>query len=472
MFIASSHYAVVISVVILCLTVSVIAEKTLCSPENLKLVDAAKGEWHLLPDGTFEYVFDHCKLRRFTRDETAKCLKGAHLVFMGDSLSRYFYLSLATLLSTGRWSRKFAKLPAHPNLPRSILSEKDFQNWSRFYHKSNKVLSNEKTSFEICDCFRNDSRKWIATTPGEKDQAQDCRENRHFRFIPESSNLDDQENDVRLSYIQWYGQMPMRYDPRISVYPRDSSFPTFVKALNQRLCPKNNQSFFPMSYHCSDQRAATQELWYYGPQDFVHQLYDCDNQEYETNKNTKCQKFERVMLIPMKTTHLILNIGWHSGLQHGDKNFIPKVVHAAENYFPLPGPDSKATVSSSSSSSYHSNIQSAKVIWRSATYDAVFRSGDEVAKDYYKKMNDQRKFNFFEVYDMTKRLRMIDNLVLGKKYRELKELIKLSASWPKDLPLNISTVLSTWVDTAHLEPWAYEEIHTVYLNSVCPIQLV
>jgi hypothetical protein len=464
---------------LLCLLVLASAENTelqkpYCSPENLDLADAAKGEWKLLQDGTFEIEFEHCRLRRFSRDKAAKCLKGSHLVFMGDSLSRYFYLSLATLFATGKWSRKFAKLPAHPSLTRSILSEKDFQNWSRFYYKSNKVLQNGKTAFELCDCYRNESRPWVPSKLGEIGQQRDCRESRHFRFIPESSNLDDQENDVRLSYIQWYGLMPMRFNPRISLYPRNSSFLNFVQGLNERICPKNNQSFYPLSPTCYEQRAEKGELGTNSVMDFSHQLFDCENDEYERNPNTKCQRFEKKVLVPLGTTHVILNIGWHSGLAQMDKKFLPKLIHAAENYFPLPGPD-PSTVQEitnappSANSRVQSNIQSARVTWRTATYDALFQAQDSIAKELYQKISDKNKFNYFDVYAITKRLRIIDRLVVSKNYDELTKLITLSASWPKDLALNVSSVPSTWVDTAHPEPWAYEEIHTVYLNSVCPL---
>jgi hypothetical protein len=451
------------------------SEKPICSPSNLKLVNASDGEWRLLPDGTFHYEFDHCRLRRFTLEDTAKCLKGTHLVFVGDSLSRYFYLSLSYLFATGKWSRKFAKLPAHPSLSRSILSEKDFQNWSRFYHKSNKILSNEKTTFEICDCFRNDSRPFISTTPGLPDQGQDCRENRHLRYIPESSNLDDQENDVRISYLQWYGLMPMRYDPRISVYPRNSSFPTFTKALNERLCPKYNQSFVPLSYHCSEQRGQSQELWFYGPQDFSHQLFDCDNQEYEKNPHTKCQKFEKVMLIPMGATHVMLNAGWHSGLHHMDKNFLPKLIHAADHYFPSPGPDGTSPSSSSSSSSasgkYQPNMQLAKVTWRGMTSAAQFQA-DYIADDLNKKIKNPKLFDYFDIFPLMKKLRHLEDLISSRNYAKLKETILLSSKWPKELVLNVTAILTIWVDTAHLEPWAYEEIHMIFLNSVCPLNMV
>jgi hypothetical protein len=384
-------------------------QKPYCSPQNLDAAETAKSEWKLLQDGTFGIEFEHCRLRRFSRDKAANCLRGSRLVFMGDSLSRYFYLSLATLFVTGKWPRKFAKLPAHPSLSRSILSEKDLQNWSRFYYKSNKVLQNGKSAFELCDCYRNDSRAWVPRNLGEIGQQRDCREN------------------VRLSYIQWYGLMPMRLNPRISLYPRNSSFHHFVQSLNERICPKNNQSFYPLSQQCSEQRAEKGELWANSVIDFSQQLKDRDNDEYERNPNISCQQFENKVLVPLGTTHLILNIGWHSSLAKMDKKFLPKLIHVAENSFPLPGPDRSnvrwvTNTTSSANSSFQSNIQSARVTWRTATYDAVFRSGDSIAKDFYQNISDKNRFNYFDVYAITKRLREIDRLVAGKNYDELTKL--------------------------------------------------
>ncbi len=447
-----------------------------CSPDNLKLANASIGQWYLLPDGTFTYEFPHCKLRRFTRTTASKCLKGSHLVFMGDSLSRYFYLSLAYLFAHNDWSLKFARLPGHLSLPKSILSERDFQNWSLFYHKSNKLLNKGRKIIEICDCFRNDSRPFIPAVATDPHQQLDCLENRHFRYIPDVSSsgnsnnngfINDQENDVRLSYIQWYGLMPMRGHTSISSYPRNESIFSFIQNLNQNLCPRNGESFHPMSRYCADQRIeGRDELHRTNFPDFCHQLDDCAN-IHDHSKETKCQRFERDVLGAIGTTHVLLNVGWHAGLQHCDPRFLEKVVDGAERYFAKPGPSK-----SSSSSSFQPNIKLAPVTWRAATHGAVFEhDGEKLAKAYYEKEYAKKKFDYFNIYHMTQVLREYHYKIEGKDNNGLRKMIHLSHSWPKDREVNISTVHTTWVDVAHLEPWAYAQIHDVFLNSVCPIDL-
>lgn len=78
-----------------------------CSPNNLNISSTGRGEFIAMPDGSLRYETHHCRLRRFTADDTVQCLTGTHLVFMGDSLSRYFYLSLASLLASGQWPKPF-----------------------------------------------------------------------------------------------------------------------------------------------------------------------------------------------------------------------------------------------------------------------------------------------------------------------------------------------------------------------------
>lgn len=199
-----------------------------CNPNNLDLRNASSGEFVLLNDGSFRYQLPHCRLRRFRATEAAKCLRGTHLVFMGDSLSRYFYLDLAAFLAHGKWPMHFVSQWSEG---RSFLSEKEYNSWSWFYQDSNRQLNRGSHAMEVCDCFRNDS-------VGFFEFIQDMFENRHFRYMP-NGNLEDTVNDVRLSYIQWWGTMPMRGHRDISVkLPRNKTAVTFLKNWSQALCPR------------------------------------------------------------------------------------------------------------------------------------------------------------------------------------------------------------------------------------------
>lgn len=86
-----------------------------CTPDNLilnKLSDY-DGDWYLNIDGSFSYHFSHCKLKIFTRSQAYHCLKGHHLGFVGDSLTRYFALNLMYLFSHNKWSNRLVNKEDH-----------------------------------------------------------------------------------------------------------------------------------------------------------------------------------------------------------------------------------------------------------------------------------------------------------------------------------------------------------------------
>jgi hypothetical protein len=82
------------------------------------------------------------RLMSITNAIMPRTLKNLHIVFMGDSVSRYQYLSLAYYLRSGTWWD-----PAtHPNL----VNEKTYGSWTDFYRRT----SEEYAPYEQCDCFR------------------------------------------------------------------------------------------------------------------------------------------------------------------------------------------------------------------------------------------------------------------------------------------------------------------------------
>eukprot|EP00953_Heterococcus_sp_UTEX-ZZ885_P020555 11500-Heterococcus_DN1.PRE.1 len=72
--------------------------------------------------------FHNCTLQRFDDDQDSvlSVLRGKHLVLVGDSLTRYQYLSLVYFLESGNWSSDY------PNQ----MWEKDFKSWNQFYQVS------------------------------------------------------------------------------------------------------------------------------------------------------------------------------------------------------------------------------------------------------------------------------------------------------------------------------------------------
>jgi hypothetical protein len=107
---------------------------------------------------------------------------GLRLVMMGDSLTRYQYLSLVYFLKHHTW--------IDPNQTNPhFCNEKSFTGWSHFYNYTNSALA----PMEYCDCFRADEEGSV--------YRRDSVENRYFY---------DNERDNRVIFMNAYGHdMPM-----------------------------------------------------------------------------------------------------------------------------------------------------------------------------------------------------------------------------------------------------------------------
>jgi hypothetical protein len=77
-------------------------------------------------------------------------ISGLRVAFVGDSLTRYMYLSLAAYLRRGRWVDD-------TDVP-NILEEKRFGDWNLFYNYTNNYFQ----PHEQCDCFRMQERMMSA----------------------------------------------------------------------------------------------------------------------------------------------------------------------------------------------------------------------------------------------------------------------------------------------------------------------
>jgi hypothetical protein len=65
-------------------------------------------QWRLRSDTSRELELPGtCRMRRYTSAEARTCLRDRHVMFVGDSLSRYQYLSLAHLLERGGYPPRF-----------------------------------------------------------------------------------------------------------------------------------------------------------------------------------------------------------------------------------------------------------------------------------------------------------------------------------------------------------------------------
>lgn len=108
--------------------------------------------------------------------------RGLRLVMMGDSLTRYQYLSLTYFLKNGFWID-----PSGPD--RKYIREKSFSGWADFYNSSTKALA----PMEYCDCYRSDAERSA--------HEGDTVENRYFY---------DKERDNRVTFLTAFGHaLPM-----------------------------------------------------------------------------------------------------------------------------------------------------------------------------------------------------------------------------------------------------------------------
>lgn len=375
---------------------------------------------------------------------------------------------------------------------------------------------------ELCDCHRNSTVPWDI-------RIRTMFENRHFRLTPRQR--DQLRDDVRLTFIQWFGHMPMRGHQAISLLSNDSPQPLSsistarasqqpkaapatdrYRASKHQLCPLGNASFWPLSADCTDQRPDILTIDF---PDFVNSYYkscanfsnrhvrfinnlqvdlDLSSSTAQDSKivgsnslagpfiNNLCQRFEREVLGAergIQATHLLLNIGWHTNLNQLPPPFIAKVVDAGEKYF--------ATTSRAS----RDRLRLPRVTWREATAGALFENGDIVARQYSLYLQQQRdqqrepslsdsssqELGYFAIQDITKNLRRIERALrilgdpkqhgLHHQSRSTLNQLRTHNSWPADRPVNNETVHTIWYDHAHFEPYVYTEIHNVFLNAVC-----
>ena len=136
---------------------------------------------------------------RSTRSSALNLLRGEHLLFVGDSLAAYQYLSLAFFLHTGdalqgKWN---ASQYGHP----TILAEQLWAGvraprevWMDYYNRSSAVFRGA----EVCDCFRDGSCH-------PNCHPQTFVGNRYFRFHSHGEW-------GRISFVPWLGdRIPPRW---------------------------------------------------------------------------------------------------------------------------------------------------------------------------------------------------------------------------------------------------------------------
>ena len=96
----------------------------ICTPNNLHISDFSNYSiWQLEGDGSFSLAFEHCEIVRVSPKNAKRCLHGSHIVFIGDSVTRYMYLSLVNFLALEKWAPSIAHV-ADPTYPRNPMWER------------------------------------------------------------------------------------------------------------------------------------------------------------------------------------------------------------------------------------------------------------------------------------------------------------------------------------------------------------
>eukprot|EP00966_Prymnesium_polylepis_P149453 3452771-Prymnesium_polylepis.1 len=123
---------------------------------------AEAGEWSTEGANGLRYEPARCRLARPSADAARRrCLAGKHVLFLGDSLSRYIYLSLAYFLVRGEWPTDVAMSRATCGAAATCGSTPCFEGgvrpgvdeatrWGQYFNQTSALF----LGHELCDCYR------------------------------------------------------------------------------------------------------------------------------------------------------------------------------------------------------------------------------------------------------------------------------------------------------------------------------
>lgn len=296
-------------------------------------------------DGSFTFGFEHCRIRHFEgrhfRD-VHNALKRNHIFFFGDSLTRYSYMSLAHFLVYRRWP---ASYPQDEPEGLSVCSEFQFHSWSKFYPWTNQQLTtlHKKVSretvyrhpfvgVEVCDCNRKDDNiSYFANS-----------ENRFLRIVPVATNLDcnvnksqshcslegdfdNRKDDIRLSFVQWWGRIPVRVHKKLANIPRSSHFHSFAESMNKLYCNDTmKDTLIPETGTCEMRRLNNSNL--------PHERFDLPLFPQDSSRH--CD-FLAEFLPLINATHMIVNNGIWTPISVYSPSFIPSLISSSYQHLKL-----------------------------------------------------------------------------------------------------------------------------------------
>jgi hypothetical protein len=98
-----------------------------------------------LTDAAVRLLLSGCDMDRVALPFFEECLRGRHLLFLGDSLTRFQYLSLVQFLALKEWTPFHGK-----HAPLSEVEGFRWGSWASFLAGTSERLQ----GLEVCDCFR------------------------------------------------------------------------------------------------------------------------------------------------------------------------------------------------------------------------------------------------------------------------------------------------------------------------------
>jgi len=140
--------------------------------------DAVLSNW-LVNNLDFPVFHHECRFERVDDNDVLQWMQNRHLVFIGDSVSRYMYLNFVNFIENdGAFVTKFENSRVH-----SISNEQTWTSWKEFYLGTTAMLRGH----ERCDCFRGQMAHWATDN--------EIHENRYYS---------NKKRNVNVTYVQFF----------------------------------------------------------------------------------------------------------------------------------------------------------------------------------------------------------------------------------------------------------------------------
>lgn len=439
-----------IFIVLLVWVAVVTGEFAHCDDSMLKLHDLDYADLVLQKDGSMKFRMKFCEIREFTSLEAKQCLKNNNIVFLGDSVTRYLYVSFIYFIANDKKLPNFVR-SSSVSYPPSIAWEKDFDNWKDYYIYSNRNLNNVTShSYEICDCYRADY----------KQSYREGVENRYFRTYIDGEMLS-------VSMLSFMGHFPTRITKiLLDSFPvNEIEYQAHIQNVAEKICKAS--TLVPLSPECYEE---------------VHKLASKnENVHLDQFFSDRTNNFERNVLSQLNMTHMIASLGHHGKLHQtvGYQATADEIKNSRKQWV-------YARVNGTKY--YHPSGASLKhlpqFIWKESVPEGQHGPyNDIVVKEVLNELTvnlakskeappSSPLLGIMSGLSMSKRLSILKqqsgksvNILDGpfkdiEKSQELLLLIGNKTSYDMH-------IRSALIDNLHFQPWFYNEVFNYMLNVMC-----